>query len=143
VGVVLGFNGVATIRENAVVTVGIFFDTRKAEPWQLTQAVRLLERSHPMKISNCPTCGGSKTLPFIPLGMNSVDRLQAPVPCPTCQDSDGNPTGRIAVLSNVEVDYMVRNGEIIKSVFVALMTENTHRAKAQTPHRYKEKGEGE
>lgn len=53
-----------------------------------------------MKWFNCPTCLGDC---FGVDGDIFFPTTSGPDPCPTCTDSDGNPTGRVGVMSDGEV----------------------------------------
>lgn len=69
---------------------------------QFPETNRLEAGGEAMKWINCPTCHGalfgymSAGGHFMPLGDGEEDERKAP--CPTCTDSDGNPTGRVCVM---------------------------------------------
>ena len=50
-----------------------------------------------MRFDNCWNCNGRKTV-----GGGVFE-----VPCPRCKDSDGNPAGRVAVLSDLDLQHLV------------------------------------
>ena len=87
-----------------------------------------------MRFDNCPMCGGKKTV-FQVIGIDGQGRERwNDGPCPTCQDSDGEPTGRIAVMSDEEVeairiafDSAMRQHQSAARCESAIQTELTHR----------------
>jgi hypothetical protein len=65
-----------------------------------------------MKWINCPTCKGRLVVaatidPGKPRTRISEGELPTvgAAPCPTCTDSDGNPTGRVGVMSDDEIEH--------------------------------------
>jgi hypothetical protein len=51
-----------------------------------------------MRFDKCPTCDG-KLVGWVDSEGNWFANTHGDVPCPTCQDSEGKPTGRVAILS--------------------------------------------
>lgn len=74
-----------------------------------------------MRFDDCPTCKGYSTA--------------SPVCCPTCQDSDGHPTGRVCVMSEEELNTLISwgahsdNSDNADYLYWELRAELAHRRK--------------